>query len=397
MSRAEAIRRAALVALAVVVLVAGVVVVRRALSGGDTYRITAYFDRAVSVFESSDVRVLGLPAGEVDEVTIDGDRVRVDMAIDADIRIPANATAQIVPQSLIGERYVQISPAHRAGEPALEDGAVIERTIIPVEPDEALASLKDFVDSLDPEGLGTLVGNLEEDLRGNGGALNDALGSLSQLVQTFAEEDDTLLRLVDSFDRLTATLVTREAQLGEIIDAFGAASTVLAEERESIEALVAGLAELSRDGLELVGTHAGALRRDIETLAEAAATIDANLASVTQLLASGPLLVDGIIGAYNPQLRAMDLRNNFTPLVTDALALLGIDLCLPILQECPVEGQSAIRPIEAAVDAPPATPVSALVELLGAPTDPPEPRPGWTQRVGRTLGDVTRSLLGVGE
>src|SRR3546814_9558416 len=141
--------------------------------------------------------------------------------------------------------------------------------------------------------IGALVSNLDEDLAGNGERLNQAIGSLSDLLSTFDDNDDVLLRIFDSCDRLSATLVTREQQLGEVLDAFADASQVLADERESIESLVAGLADLSREGLELVGEHAGELRTDIQTLADAAATIDANLSSVTQLLEAGSLLTTG--------------------------------------------------------------------------------------------------------
>lgn len=371
------------------------------LGGGDTYQLTAYFDRAVSVFPSSDVRVLGLPAGSVSDVVIDGDRVRIDMSIPAGIEIPADATAQIVPQSLIGERYIQISPAFKEGMTPARDGDVLENTVIPVEPDEALAALKEFLDSLDPNGIGDLVTNLEDDLRGNGAALNDALGSLSQLVETFAEKDDVLLRIVDSFDRLTATLSTREQQLGEVMDAFAAASQVLADERQSIEDLVSGLADLSRNGLALVGEHSSDLRTDIATLADAAATIDANLTSVTQLLAAGPQLTSGIIGAYNPELRALDLRNDFSPLVTDVLTIvlgqLGLPApCFPILQVCPVSGTSAGQATPAAIE-PATTPVSSLLDLLGSPTVPAAgPGPGNLERLGGGLRDAASTLLGVG-
>jgi len=37
--------------------------------------------------------------------------------------------------------------------------------IVPVEPDEALAELKKFLDSLDPNGLGSLINNLSDDSR----------------------------------------------------------------------------------------------------------------------------------------------------------------------------------------------------------------------------------------
>lgn len=373
------------------------------VGGEDTYTVTAYFDRAVSVFPSSDVRVLGLPAGSVSDVEIDGDQVRVDMAIPSSIEIPADATAQIIPQSLIGERYIQISPAFTEGMTPAEDGTVIEKTVIPVEPDEALAAIKEFLDSLDPDGIGRLVTNLDEDLRDNGQALNGALGSLSQLVETFAEKDDALLRIVDSFDTLSATLATREQQLGEVLDAFSAASQVLADERQSIEELVAGLADLSTNGLALIGEHSGALRTDIETLAEAASSIETNLTAVTELLAAGPQLSAGIIGAYNPELRALDLRNNFSPLVTDVLGIfdfLGLPtVCLPVLQACPsVSGQAgtAATPAQIAEPARADSPVSALLDLLETPAEAAnDGGPGLLDRWGAALDDAADNLLGV--
>lgn len=371
------------------------------VGGDDHYTLTAKFPRAVSVFPSSDVRVLGLPAGEVTEVAIDGGEVRIEMRIPSDIAVPADATAQIVPQSLIGERYIQITPAFQDGMEAAQDGDEIERTITPVEPDEALASIKEFLDSLDPDGLGDLVGNLSESLEGNGAALNDTLGSLSELVASFARNDDVLLRIVESFDQLTATLVTREAQLGEVLDAFAAASQVLADERESIGDLVAGLADLSQTGLELVGKHAGELRTDIQTLADAAATIDANLASVTQLLEGGDILAEGLLGAFNPDVRAIDLRNNFSPLVTDLLGtvLPGLGLppiCppLPVLSCNPVTGQSTDA-VPAAIDTAPATPVGSLLALLGQPTEQPTEGPSTGRSGAGWLIDATETLLGL--
>lgn len=374
-------------------------------SGGGHYRVTAYFDRAVSLFPSSDVRVLGLPAGHVKKVTVQGDQVRVDMEIPDDIPIPSNATAQIVPQSLIGERYVQLAPAFKTGDQRAKDGYVIpaSRTITPVEPDEALAAVKKFLDSLDPHGLGRLVNNLNEDLEGNGTALNSALGSLSKLVSTFAAKDQQLGDIVDSFDRLTRTLSTRDAQLGQVLDAFAQVSQVLADERSSISGLVGGLAEVSRDGLQLVGEHQADLRADIDTLTQAASTVNANLDSVGKLLDAGGILPKGLRGAFDPKLRAINLRNNFSPLVDDALqALLGSllgtpSVCIPTpLNSCGVAGASAAPATPAHLDGA-GTPVSALLQLLAAPTAPVSaPHRGLLSSIGDRLHDGARTLLGVG-
>jgi len=375
--------------------------------GGDTYDMVAYFPRAVSVFPSSDVRILGLPAGSVSDVVIEGNQVRIEMKIPSDIKVPADGFAQIVPQSLIGERYIQLSPAFKDGMKAAEDGHVIDldHTITPVEPDEALAALKEFVDSLDPDGLGRLVTNLDEDLEGNGSALNDTLRSLSDLVSTFAEKDDALARIVESFDRLTATLVTRDQQLGEVLDAFAEASQVLADERQGIEDLVGGLATLSQEGLALVGEHATELRTDITTLTDAAAVIDANLASVDQLLDAGGLLSAGLVQAFDPTTRSISLRNNFSPLVPELVELLlgqlGLSAaCLPTLGSCEgaaITGDAASEPTAARIRTGGPAPLRSFLALLAAPTDAPVAGGRDLLESGRdVVGDAVDTLLGVG-
>ena len=121
-----------------------------------TYDLVAYFPRAVSLYEGGSVQVLGLPAGTVTDVEVEGGRVRVTMAIHDDIDIPDNATAIIAPQSLIGERRVQLDPPYQEGDRSLADGDKIANVIVPVEPDEALQQLKSFLDSLDENGRMTV-------------------------------------------------------------------------------------------------------------------------------------------------------------------------------------------------------------------------------------------------
>ncbi|MCI0347670.1 MAG: MCE family protein [Chloroflexi bacterium] len=379
------------------------------VGGGGTYSLSAYFPRAVAVYDSADVKILGLPAGEVTKVTVEDTRVRIDMRIDDDIPIPANVQAAIVPSSLIGERYIQLTPAWTEGDPRIEEGAVIpeDRVIVPVEPDEALGALKEFLDALDPEGLGRLIGNTADALEGNGATLNSALDNVSTLVSTFADKDAELVGLVENFDRFTATLVTREAQIGQVLDAFAAASQVLADEREKLEALVSALAGLSANTLSLVVEHSDDLRDDIEIATRLVRSVDANLASVGQLLDAGPLLVTGLENAYNEEFRAIDLRNDFGPLLNQFLAPLldallpGQDLCtlVPVLCALPL----ASGPATPASLGQPVTPIDPLLTLLGSPATEaadrgsrsvPERVVDGVAGVGGFLRDAAGSLLG---
>jgi virulence factor Mce-like protein len=317
--------------------------------GGDGYELTAYFDKAVSLYEASDVKILGLSAGTVDEIEVEGTKVRVRMTIDAEQPLPADVKATIVPFSLIGERYVQLFPAWTPGQDKAPPGSVIplERTTIPTEPDEALEALKKFLDALDPKATGRLVTNLADDLRGNGQGINDALRGLADLTSTLAAKDSELVGIIENFDRFAATLRSRERQLGRVMDQFSSATSLLAEERESIAKLVDSLARLSADGVDLITEHGGRLDTDLTTLTRVLQSVRANLNAVTTLLDAGPTLVagedfagteDGLISAWDPTFHHIDLRNVAGPTVAQILTSLGLgqipSVCIEIDVDC---------------------------------------------------------------
>jgi phospholipid/cholesterol/gamma-HCH transport system substrate-binding protein len=373
------------------------------LGGGDTYEIVAYFPRAVSLYESGAVQVLGLPAGEVTGVEIEGDRVRVTMAVDSDIPLPADVRAAIVPQSLIGERRVQLFPPFQQGDELARDGheIPIEDTVIPVEPDEALASLKEFLDALEPNGVGRLIDNAATSLDGKGESLGTALDELSELVGNIEDNDDSIIRIAERFDDFTSTLLTRESQLAQVLDDFAVVAKVLADERDEIESLVSGLAGLSGDGFDLVSEHAVRLRTDVAIVQRLTASVVANLDGVQDLIQGGAQQIDGFIDAYNPTVRALNLRNSFSPLVQEALKpvfdAIGVPFpCVPVDVACPEGGALPLGTDDAvAVELPaPTTPVDDVLALLGSSTVAPA---GTAERPAErgVLGSFLSTLLGV--
>lgn len=377
------------------------------VGGGGTYDVVAYFPRAVSLYESGSVQVLGLPAGSVSDVEVVGDQVKVTMAIDDNTPLPDGVRAAIVPQSLIGERRIQLFPPYQEGDPAVSAGyeIPIEDTVVPIEPDEALAALKEFLDSLDPEGLGRLIDNGASALDGQGENLGTALDELSSLVGNLEENDDDIISIAERFDDFTATLLTREAQLGKALDDFAVVADVLADERAEIELLVRSLADLSGDGLDLISEHAVRLRTDVEILTRLARSIDTNLGAVQDALDGSRGITDGFIDAYNEDLRAIDLRNSFAPLLQEALSPIfdaaGIPFpCLPVDVECPEGGALPLEADAAPVDAElarPQTPITDILGLLGSPTGDASEAPSITPPARRGgLSALLGTFLGVG-
>lgn len=389
--------------------------------GGGGYEIAAVFETGISLYAGSQVKVLGLPAGKITSVKVDGAVVRVRMRIDGDVPVPAAAEATIIPSSLIGERYVQLSPAWTEGTTKIRPGAEIplERTSVPVEPDEALAALKAFLDALDPDATGRLVRNLADDLEGNGVNLNRTLAGLATLTTTLAAKDEQLGNLVDNFDELTATLVTREARIAEALRDFATLTATLAAERTSIERLLNGLGALSRDGLELISEHRVALDRDIKVLTRTLQMVDANLDNVGMLLDSTPTLLggndysgreSGLVRAVDPVYHRLDLRISASPLLSSVLNPIGLPIqpvCIPADTTCaaastrggsrPSRSPSPAADSAASAPAPvelPATPVAPRarpgrgVEIDVAPPPARSGPAGWARSLARLLAGV---------
>jgi len=138
----------ALVAVAAVVL-AGVLLM---MPQQDKRYLTASFPRTVSLYEGSDVRILGVPVGRVESVTPSGTDVTVKMWYDAKYKVPADAQAVIITPAIVGDRFVQLTPVYEGG-PVMADGATLspEQTSTPLELDEIYQSIADLTVALAPE------------------------------------------------------------------------------------------------------------------------------------------------------------------------------------------------------------------------------------------------------
>ncbi len=107
----------AIVPFIIVALVVAGAIVMFSGDGGDK-TLTAYFPRTVSLYEGSDVRVLGVAVGKIESVTPEGTRVKVVVKYDGDIKVPADAQAVIISPSIVGDRYVQLTPVYDGGDGA---------------------------------------------------------------------------------------------------------------------------------------------------------------------------------------------------------------------------------------------------------------------------------------
>ena len=134
-------------ALAVTALVAFV------FGGGHQKTLTAEFPRTVSLYEGSDVRVLGVPVGKVDSVTPSGTQVVVTMHYDADVQLPANAQGRDHLALDRGRPLRAADPGvHRRADAGRRRALTEHHTAVPLELDQIYSSLDDLTVALGPNG-----------------------------------------------------------------------------------------------------------------------------------------------------------------------------------------------------------------------------------------------------
>lgn len=304
----------------VIPLVVGALLVAAAVSflGGEERKtLTAEFPRTVSLYEGSEVRVLGVPVGEVQTVRPQGTTVEVTMAYDADVQVPADAKAVIISPSVVGDRYVQLTPAYSGG-PELEDGASlgVDSTSEPLELDEIYESIDQLTVALGPEGAnsdGALTDLLEvtaENFEGEGAQFNQTISDLGELTGTLENNKEELFGTAAELQKFVTTLADNDQVVRDFNDAMSSVSDLLAGERQelaaSLDNLGTALTEVKtfvEDNRELLGKNIRGLDRITGTLVRRRAELD-------EILSVAPLALNNLALTYNPQSGTLDTAAN---------------------------------------------------------------------------------------
>ncbi|GAB3310818.1 MCE family protein [Geodermatophilus aquaeductus] len=280
-------------------------------------RVTAWFDQAVGVYEGGDVRVLGIDVGAITAVVPTGDRVRVDMLVDEDYDIPADADAVVLAPSLVSDRYVQFSPVYDGG-PTMEDGAELDlsRTATPVELDAVYGALDELSTALGPTGanedgaLADLLATGADNLEGNGDALNRTLTGFSQAVQTLSENREDLFGSVENLQTFTSALATVDTQVGQFNDNLAAVAEQLEGEREDLAAAVQLLSSALAEIATFVQTNTTLLTTNVDRLADVTLTLVQQRQALAEVLDVAPAALGNVAHAYNPDYGTLDTRDN---------------------------------------------------------------------------------------
>ena len=299
------------------VLSAGLYLVFRSSTGT---KLSAYFGKTVGLYAGSSVRVLGVPVGQVTDVTPEGDAVRVDMRVD-DVPLPADVGAVVVAPSLVSDRYVQLTPAYDSG-PVLASGTVLakDRTATPVELDDLYSSLDKLSTALGPNGAnkdGALSGVLDtaaNTLKGNGASLNSTVGQLAGLAKTLDGSKDDLFSTVQNLNSFTGALAQSDQQLNEFYGRVADVSQFLAADSSDVGAALQSLGGALGDVQQFVNDNKSALESNVDKLASLSKVLVDQRAALAEVLDIAPTGATNYINTYDAASGTIAVRDNLNEL-----------------------------------------------------------------------------------
>ena len=246
-------RRVLSLVLAALLIAGGIVVARERMFRPT--EITAVFPSAQAVYPGDEVRVAGIKVGSIRSIDPDGTEIRMTLAVDRDVPVPADAKAVLVAQNLISARYVQLTPAYgaddQAGGPRIADGATIplERTAVPVEWDEVKKQLTRLATDLGPAGGGTssaagrFIDSAANAMAGNGDKLRETIRQMSGISRVLADGSGNIVDVVKNLQVFVAALRDSNTQIVQFQDRLATLTSVLDGSRSDIDAALTNLAQ----------------------------------------------------------------------------------------------------------------------------------------------------------
>ncbi|UYM03727.1 MCE family protein [Solicola gregarius] len=306
--------------LVAIAIIAGLLLVVR--PGDGRTHLTVDFDRTVSLYEGADVRILGVPVGSVDSVDPMGEKVRVELSWDSDYQVPADAKAVIVSPAIVGDRYIQLTPAYKSG-PEMKDDTVLDasRTAIPVELDQVYDSLDQLATALGPEGankdgsLDRLLSSSATAFDGQGKKFHRTLKDLSKLTGTLDDNKDELFGSMTQLERFVGALADNDNAVREFNSSLAEVSSMLSGEREDLAGALRALGGSLDKIRSYVRENRGSLKSNVNALVDVTDQLVDQRRNLARIFDTAPTALSNQVLAYDPSVGALDARTNMSPRV----------------------------------------------------------------------------------
>ncbi|HEX7353615.1 MAG TPA: MCE family protein [Mycobacteriales bacterium] len=276
-------RRPLLVALAaaVVLVLAGWLVLEapQLLGNGRTYH--AYLSGAGGLIDGNEVRVSGVDVGEVKHLEIHGAAIEVTFTVDRSVHVGADSRADVEVLSPLGNEYLAVTPK---GSAPLAGPIPLDHTSVPKTLVQTFNQAGNLVGKIDTQQLSAAIADAGLVAGTSASQTHTALTAIAELSGSLAQHQQQLATLLQYGTQITQVLDRRKA---DIVAVMGQADTVLQvvnARRQAIANLLTSTTELSKELSAILDTNRTELAPLIADLQQVSAVLSKDSASMGKIV-----------------------------------------------------------------------------------------------------------------
>jgi phospholipid/cholesterol/gamma-HCH transport system substrate-binding protein len=251
------------------------------VGGGTTY--TADFSEAAGLQVTNDVRIAGVKVGNVSDIALDGDKVKVSFKV-KNAWLGDKTSAAIKIKTLLGQKYLALDPE---GQQTLDPhtGIPLDRTMAPYDVINAFQDLSATVNNIDTAQLAKSFDVISQTFANTPNDVKGALSGLAKLSDTVASRDSQLSNLLANTRQVSQTLVDRDAEVQKLLTDGNTLLDEVGKREQAITALLNGSKQLATQLQGLVDDNNKQLNPVLTQLDQLTSMLQRNQDSLAQGIA----------------------------------------------------------------------------------------------------------------
>jgi phospholipid/cholesterol/gamma-HCH transport system substrate-binding protein len=268
---------------------------------GKTYSVMAQFDDVQDLVPQNTVRVNDVAIGDVTGINVGHDAkgrivANVSMKINASVHLPRNAVATLEQTTLLGEKYVALSPPPPPTQPSsqpLANGDQIQEASTSDLPsvEEVFGALSAVLNGGDLGDLQTINVQVSKALSGREQQVRGALHQLDVFVSGLNSQKSQIVRALNELNRFSGELAQQNGTIATALDDIGPGLKVLADERAQFTSLLTKLSRFGRVATHVIqASRASTVAdlRDLQPVLGHLAAAGSNLPHALEILLTFP-------------------------------------------------------------------------------------------------------------
>ena len=248
------------------------------IGGGTVYK--AQFSEAAGLQPDDPVRVAGVKVGKVESLALEDGAVMVEIRVN-DVFVGDRTEAAIKIETVLGAKYVALVP-RGSGELDPDEPIPLDRTASPYDVVEAFADLSSTIDDIDTAQLASSFEVMAETFADTPDEVRTSLQGLARLSDTISSRDAQLGQLLTATRQVTQVLADRNGEFNQLIIDSNTLLTEVQERRELIDSILTSTQQLSEQLSGLVADNREALTPALQQLNTVTDILSRNRAALAQ-------------------------------------------------------------------------------------------------------------------